>query len=80
MNGLPGPYIKFFLRELGHEGKSQPPPSCPTRENENAENESHIRYIYRDWTRSDVLGNVPSCARDGRRTIMTTTTTTARDG
>lgn len=20
MNGLPGPYIKFFLRELGHEG------------------------------------------------------------
>jgi len=26
MNGLPGPYIKFFLRELGHEGKSPPPP------------------------------------------------------
>ena len=20
MNGLPGPYIKFFLRELGHDG------------------------------------------------------------
>jgi hypothetical protein len=25
MNGLPGPYIKFFLLELGHEGTSQYP-------------------------------------------------------
>jgi inosine triphosphate pyrophosphatase len=22
MNGLPGPYIKYFLKELGHEGRS----------------------------------------------------------
>lgn len=21
MNGLPGPFIKYFLKELGHEGK-----------------------------------------------------------
>jgi inosine triphosphate pyrophosphatase len=25
MNGLPGPYIKFFLRDLGHEGTCRPP-------------------------------------------------------
>jgi inosine/xanthosine triphosphate pyrophosphatase family protein len=26
MNGLPGPFIKFFLRELGHEGTLYSPP------------------------------------------------------
>jgi len=31
MNGLPGPYIKFFLRELGHEGLNRMLDSFPTR-------------------------------------------------
>ncbi|KAI0265063.1 Ham1-like protein [Gloeopeniophorella convolvens] len=32
MNGLPGPYIKFFLRELGHEGLNRMLDGFPTRE------------------------------------------------
>ncbi|KAH9998287.1 Ham1-like protein [Russula vinacea] len=31
MNGLPGPYIKFFLRELGHEGLNRMLDGFPTR-------------------------------------------------
>ncbi|KAH9173353.1 Ham1-like protein [Lactarius sanguifluus] len=31
MNGLPGPYIKFFLRELGHEGLNHMLDGFPTR-------------------------------------------------
>ncbi|KAI9467325.1 Ham1-like protein [Lactarius psammicola] len=31
MNGLPGPYIKFFLRELGFEGINRMLDSFPTR-------------------------------------------------
>jgi len=31
MNGLPGPYIKFFLRELGHEGLNRMLDSFQTR-------------------------------------------------
>ncbi|KAI0920806.1 hypothetical protein AcW1_005023 [Taiwanofungus camphoratus] len=28
LNGLPGPYIKYFLKELGHEGSSRLPTPC----------------------------------------------------
>ncbi|KAI9467323.1 Ham1-like protein [Lactarius psammicola] len=31
MNGLPGPYIKFFLRDLGHEGLNHMLDGFPTR-------------------------------------------------
>ena len=37
MNGLPGPYIKFFLRELGHEG------TLPSDKNPGAQN-THFNY------------------------------------
>jgi inosine triphosphate pyrophosphatase len=31
MNGLPGPYIKIFMRELGHEGLNRMLDGFPTR-------------------------------------------------